>query len=132
MARGLFHRPQVFISLPLPHDREALTLFLLGGAHDPVSLSKFSAEAVPQVFRSAVFYEETGFSPGFCLPVRRDPTRQEVSQRAESGDGPNEDHLVEQSHPYCSARCGGRADAVAAFPAAVPRQAIPRQQARAQ
>lgn len=50
VAWGLFHRLRVFVSLPLPHDREALPLFLLGGAHDHVSLPKFSAEEVPQVF----------------------------------------------------------------------------------
>jgi hypothetical protein len=122
VAYGLLHGPQVFISLPLPHDREALTLFLLGGADDYASLSEFSAEEVPPVLRSAVFYEETGFSPGFCLLVRHHPTRQEVSQRGESGDGPNENHLVEQGHPYCSARRGGRANAVAAFLTSIPRQ----------
>ena len=49
MAWGLFHRLQVFISLPLPHDRKELPLFLLGGADDYASLSEFSAEEVLQV-----------------------------------------------------------------------------------
>jgi hypothetical protein len=63
VAYGLLHGPQVFISLLSPHDREALTLFLLGGAHDHISLSDFSAEEVPPVLRSAGFYRGTGFRP---------------------------------------------------------------------
>lgn len=152
VAWGLLPWPQVFISFPLPHDREAFSLFLLGGADEHVSLPELSVQEalhvalrkLPEhdcpiasdqgryiVLRSVGFFEGTFFSPDFCLLVRQDPTRQEVSQRAESGDGPDKNHLVEQSHTYCSTCRGGRADAVAALAAAVPRQAIPRQQARA-
>jgi hypothetical protein len=61
-------------------------------------------------------FEVTGFSPGFCLPVRRDPTRQEVSQCAESGDGPNENHLVEQSHTLSNRATPTAPPAAAAAP----------------
>lgn len=49
MAWSLIAGPQVLISLPLPHDREVLSLFLLGEAHDHIALLGLSAQEVLHV-----------------------------------------------------------------------------------